>query len=87
MILVKNEGYKCNKPPCIHVVIDDRRKLFKIFVEDYDYIIPIERDKLMNTCKVLFEDPRMKRYKEAVDDEIDYLARKYLKAEPLSEED
>jgi len=79
--------YKCEKPPCIHIVIDNRRKIFKVFVEDYDYIMPVEISKIIKVCKLIGTDPRLKRYREALDDEIDYLARKYLEAEPLSEEE
>ena len=83
----KSSKYRCKKPPCVHVVIDDRRKIFKVFIEDYDYIIPIEISKIIKTCKLIETDPRLKRYREALEDEIDYLARRYLEAEPLTEEE
>ncbi len=83
----KSPKYKCEKPPCVHIVVDDRRKIFKVFIEDYDYIMPIEISKIIKACKLIESDPRLKRYREALDDEIDYLARRYLEAEPLTEEE
>jgi hypothetical protein len=83
----KSETYTCKSYPCIHIVIDDRRKIFKVFIEDYDYIMPIELSKLREACEKLASDPRLKRYREAKEDEEDYLARKYLGAEPIKEEE
>ena len=82
----QKEYYRCEEPPCIHIVIDERRKIFKIFIEDYEYIIPIEFSKLLKTCKVIEENSRLKKYREASEADEDYLARKYLGAEPLREE-
>ncbi len=82
----KPESYKCRDPPCIHIVFDDRRKLFRVFIEDYDYIIPIDLSKLKKICEMLAEDHRLKRYREASYEEEEYLARKYLEAAPIEEE-
>ena len=83
----QRDPYRCESYPCIHIVFDDRRKIFRIFVEDYDYIMPIDVSELREACRILESDPRLKRYREARGEEEDYLARKYLGAEPLSEEE
>ena len=83
------EDYTCNDPPCIHVVYDEHRKIFKVFVEDYNVIIPIPVERFIQACGKL-RDLRSKQggkgYREAVHEEVDYLARKYLEAEPYTEE-
>ena len=74
--------YACQYPPCIHVVYDDRRKLFKVFIE-YDYdggqtiVVSIDSGMLANACSVL-RFVRENGFREAEDTDIDYLARKYL---------
>ena len=72
--------YNCPEPPCIHVVVDERKGIFKVFVEDYDLIIPIPVEEVSRACKSLEELGYTGR--EAYGDEVDYLARKYLDAEP-----
>lgn len=75
--------YKCGEPPCIHIVVDERKNLFKIFLEDYDgLIIPIPLEAMQRACSSLKEAEGLR---EAWGDEIDYLARKYLEAEPKEE--
>ncbi len=77
--------YRCTDPPCLHIVIDERRGIFKIFLEDYDgLIIPIPVNTLKRACSSLSETEGLR---EALDDEVDYLARKYLEAEPKEEEE
>ncbi len=82
------KDYECREPPCIHVVVDERRKIFKIFVEDYDIIIPVPFEKAVEACRKIriVEELASQGYKEAYGDETDYLARRYLKAEPSEEE-
>jgi hypothetical protein len=83
--------YECENPPCIHVVIDDHRKMFKVFVEheygdDEIMAISIPVGKLENACRLL-EEAKSLGYREANNDyEIDYLARKYLNVRPVDEE-
>ena len=77
------EGYRCPEPPCIHVVYDRRRGIFKVFLEDYDgLIIPIPLNTLKKACDSV---RAMKGLREASGDEVDYLARRYLEAEPKEE--
>ena len=78
-------NYRCHEPPCIHIVVDEERKVFKVFLEDYDRIIPIPIEILVRACTSL----KMiggGEYREADGDEVDFLARKYLNAEPVEEE-
>lgn len=83
--------YKCEDFPCIHVVIDDRRKRFKVFIEDYvepideAYIIPVSASRLAEACEEL-DRILAEGYREAEGEEIDELARKYLGARVLGEE-
>lgn len=81
--------YKCEQPPCIHVVFDNKKKLFKIFVEDYNIIIPVPLEKALEACQLIARAGELadnEGYREAWGDDIDYLARKYLNAEPTEEE-
>jgi len=83
------EDYTCSDPPCIHVVYDEKKRIFKVFVEDYNVIIPIPLERFLQACGKL-RDLRNRGggrgYREAVHEEVDYLARKYLEAEPYTEE-
>ncbi|MEB3817037.1 MAG: hypothetical protein LRS46_03750 [Desulfurococcales archaeon] len=77
------EPYKCGNPPCLHVVLDRRRRIFKIFLEDYDgLVIPVPLQEIKRVCSRLRE---LSGFREASGEEIDYLARKYLEAEPENE--
>jgi len=80
--------YECKSPPCIHIVVDRRRKLFKVFVEDYDIIAPLPIDALEEACTMLetLEKLVKEGYREARGSEVDFLARKYLEAEPFEED-
>ena len=71
--------YQCPEPPCIHIVVDERRRVFKVFIEDYDMIIPIPVEELSKACNRL---RGIEKLREAYGDEVDYLARRYLEAEP-----
>ncbi|MCE4602328.1 MAG: hypothetical protein F7C08_03750 [Desulfurococcales archaeon] len=73
--------YNCLEPPCIHVVVDERKGIFKVFVEDYDLIIPIPIEEISRACRSL-EEELGHASREAYGDEVDYLARKYLDARP-----
>jgi hypothetical protein len=78
--------YKCRNPPCIHIVRDERKGFYKVFLEDYDgLIIPIPYEELKRVCRRL-EEVEVAGLREASGDEVDYLARKYLDAEPQVEE-
>ncbi len=81
-----SEEYVCTNPPCIHVVIDHRKKIFAVFIEtaDEDYIyIPVER--ILEASDKARELLR-KHYREAKDTEIDQLASEKLGAIPIEEE-
>ncbi|WP_460123653.1 hypothetical protein [Stetteria hydrogenophila] len=77
--------YRCDEPPCIHVVLDERKKMVQVFFEDEEYITPIPADKLLKACEELREALN-KKYREASGSEVDELARKYLNATPVEEE-
>ncbi len=76
-------SYRCDEPPCIHVVIDERRGIYKVFVEDYDRIIPISTQELARACNMLTSSISRGRLREADEGETDFLARRYLEAEPV----
>jgi len=79
-------AYSCEDPPCLHLVIDDRRRIYKVFLEDAEYITPVSLSALKRICGEL-GDPRLSRYREASGDEEEYLARKYLEAHPVDEKE
>ncbi|MCE4606101.1 MAG: hypothetical protein F7B59_02055 [Desulfurococcales archaeon] len=74
---------ECDDPPCIHVVFDVSRKHYAVFIEDSEgTVLYIPSDKIELAYNLVVE-LKSKHYKEAVDMEIDELARKYLGAEAL----
>ena len=79
---------RCEDPPCIHVIVDHRRKAFKIFIEDYEVIAPVPLKVAREACSKLEELERLVKrgYREAEGEEVDFLARRYLEAEPYEEE-
>ena len=81
------ERHECRQPPCIHVVVDPRRRVFKIFVEDYNVIAPISLEAVREACRKLgtLNELLRKGFREAEGEEVDFLARKYLQAEPIEE--
>jgi hypothetical protein len=83
-----SEGsYSCEKPPCIHVVVDWPTKKYAVFVEDAEgTLLYIPSSKIVEACSKIQELTR-KRVKEASGDEIDSIAEKYLEAVELVEEE
>lgn len=81
-----SKKYECEKPPCLHLVIDYPTKKFAVFLEDYSgEVVWIPVSKILN----ITEDVRKlltKHFKEAEADEVDELAIKYLEVEPIEEE-
>lgn len=77
--------FRCENPPCLHVVVDWSRKLFAIFLEtserDYIYVPWSEVEKAYGRVSELIE----KRFREAKGREVDFLAMEYLGAEPIEE--
>ena len=77
--------FRCENPPCLHVVVDWSRKLFAIFLEtsegDYIYVPWSEVEKAYGKVSELIE----KRFREAKGREVDFLAMEYLGAEPIEE--
>ncbi len=82
-----SETHECKQPPCIHVIIDPRKRIFKIFVEDYNVIAPISLEAVREACSKLRRLAELieQGYREARGDEVDFLARKYLEAVPVKE--
>jgi len=79
------ESYECETPPCIHVVVDDAQRIFAVFVEDWEgNILLIKAEEIVKAAeriKQLIDD----EYREASPNQADYLARRYLNAEPIEE--
>ena len=84
----RRPSYECDEPPCIHVVFDERRKIYKIFVEESDgTIVAIPLNKMSGACSLL-EELVKEGFREAIDDyEVDFLARRYLKVVPVDQEE
>ena len=82
------KSYVCPEPPCLHVVVDERKGIFKVFFEDSEYITPIPARLVEKACKELASLKEAGvRLREAEGQEVDYLARKYLGASPVEEEE
>ena len=78
-----SEKYECEKPPCIHVVPDHRRKRFAVFFEDDEgNVLYVESSKVKEAYRKIVELER-KHYREASGDEIDQIAREILNVEPV----
>ncbi|MCE4600634.1 MAG: hypothetical protein F7C38_03615 [Desulfurococcales archaeon] len=74
---------QCDNPPCIHVVYDERRRIYAIFIEfDEENIFPIEAEMLEAACRDLAKARGM-GLREANPQETDFLAVKYLNARPV----
>ncbi len=78
-----SEKYECEKPPCIHVVPDHKRKKYAVFFEDdMGNVLYVEPEKIKEAYEKIVELER-KHYREAKGDEIDDIARKKLHVEPV----
>ncbi len=77
--------YRCDEPPCIHVVFDERKRILQVLFEDKEYIIPVPVKVLLKACEDLKRALEMGG-REASGIEVDELARKYLNATPVEEE-
>ncbi|RLG86294.1 MAG: hypothetical protein DRO39_03535, partial [Thermoprotei archaeon] len=65
--------YECNDPPCIHVVSDERRRVFAVFVEDWDgNILPVPSNELEKAARRLRELAR-RGFREAGPNDLSYL--------------
>lgn len=77
---------ECREPPCIHVVKDERKKIYAVFFEDsLGNVIWVESDKIRKSAEAL-EKVIMEGFREASGNEIDRLASRYLGASPAEEE-
>ena len=80
-----SKTYECREPPCIHVVVDWRRRSFAVFFEDsLGNVIYVPSSKLVNACREVSELLR-RRVREVSGDEVDELAREFLGAELVEE--
>jgi len=79
------KGYSCVKPPCIHVVADDRRKIYAVFIEiDDKNIFELDPRILENAC-IRLREVKDRKYRRANLQETDFLAIRYLDAKPVEE--
>jgi len=80
-----SKNYVCEEPPCIHVVVDWRRKVFTVLFEDsLGNVIQVPSSKLTEACRKV-EELLKKRIREATGDLIDELAKEFLGAELIEE--
>ncbi len=80
-------SYECEEPPCLHVVVDYPRKLFAVFLETSDgEIVYIPLERLEKAYREATELAR-RHFREARGEEIDRLARDFLEAEPIEDEE
>jgi len=84
---LNNNAIECDDPPCVHVIFDARRKRYAVFLEDSEgTVLYIPSNKIERAYNLIVE-LKSKHYKEAIDIEIDDLARKYLGAETVEEDE
>ncbi len=83
--MAASEKYECENPPCIHVVVDNDKKVFAVFVEDWEGNILLIRSEEIVKAFNAISDALAKGFREADPQQADYLARKYLDAEPVEE--
>ncbi len=78
-------AYHCEYPPCIHVVYDERRKIYRVFIEfDDENIYTFDEEQVLGACS-LIEWLKNEGYRLADEAESDFLARRYLGANPAEE--
>ncbi|AFH43185.1 hypothetical protein IOK49_00480 [Fervidicoccus fontis] len=77
----------CKEPPCIHVVSNDRKKIFAVFFEDSEGVITWIENRKMKEALQKIREAESKGYREATQDELDNLAREKLGVEPIPEEE
>ena len=74
---------ECLTPPCIHVVADNARKLYAVFIEDSEGELTwIRADEVVKAFRII-EKLSSKGFREAVDEEVDDLAYQEFGALPL----
>ena len=80
------ETYECKSPPCLHVVVDYRRKRFAVFLEtSAGDLIHVPSDRVEEAYRRIVE-LRSRRFREAEGDEVDEIASDILGALPVEEE-
>ncbi len=78
-------NYECIDPPCLHVVADYSAKKFAVFLETSDgALVYIPFEKLEEAYKQA-SHLVSRRFREAQDREVDYIAVEYLDAEVVEE--
>ncbi len=77
------EKYECSVYPCIHVVVDYRRKKFAAFIETADTgFYYIKASEILAAAEKINSLMR-KHFREAVGDEIDEIAERKLGLERI----
>ena len=81
------EKYECNVYPCIHVVVDYRRKRYAAFIETLDTgYYYIKASEILAAAEKI-NSLMKKHFREAVGDEIDEIAARELGAERIEFEE
>ena len=71
-------GEDCVECPCFHLVVDDHKKIFKVFLEDCEgIVVAVNFNQVRKLCGRISE-VKQQKLREASLEETDYLARKYL---------
>ncbi len=76
-------SYKCDNPPCIHVVVDYSKKIYAVFVEDAEGdLLWIRASEVLQAAEKVAEYMGS-GFREAAGEEVDDLAYSRLEALPL----
>ncbi|WFO76271.1 hypothetical protein J4526_01185 [Desulfurococcaceae archaeon MEX13E-LK6-19] len=82
-----SEEYSCSDYPCLHVVVDYKRKVYAVFMETSDGdIIYVPVVKIKDAYEKIKELEK-KHFREAKDNEVDELAAEKLGALAIEEEE
>lgn len=79
---------ECENPPCLHVIYDYRRRIYKVFVEYLEDDEPIYMPLRSEELREAYKDVYLllgEGFREADSDETDFLARRYLGASLIDE--
>jgi len=78
--------YTCDKPPCLHVVVDYSDKKYAVFLEDSEGELIWVRGSEVLRAASLLEKYAKSGFREARGEEVDELAYSQLEALPLEKQ-
>lgn len=80
---------ECEEPPCIHVIYDWKRRIYRVFIEYLEDEGPVYMPLRSEELREAYKDVYLllgEGFREAGPEETDFLARRYLGASLIVEE-